>query len=369
MAVPLELQPGALLAGRFRILDELGRGAMAHVYRARDERIGREVALKTLAPALGDDPAFGERFVREARAVGRLSHQNIVPLFDVGFQDGLPFLVLQLVDGPTLRDVLRRRGALSAAEAVPIVAALADALQHAHERGVVHGDVKPRNVLLQPTDDGPPRPLLTDFGVARAISETTGVTTEEGLYGSVPYLAPELLSGEELAATPAADVYALGVMLYELLAGETPFTGRTPAEVIAARLGSEPSSLRALAPRVSPALEAVVMTALARDPLARYPSAAAFHDALITATRAQAAPAADTFEDAPTMRVPVERRVVTPRGSASEPGGTASARSVQPAAAARRPAAVPRRATVETRRRPFPRWVALAVPLLALLAL
>src|SRR5581483_2301841 len=148
MSTRVTIQPGMLLGARYRVLEELGRGGMARVFRAEDERLGRMVAVKVLAPNLGRAEAFVERFHREARALARLAHPNIVPLFDFGVQDGQPFMVLHLVEGPSLYRVLQQRGALPPEEAARIATDLAAALAHAHRRGFIHGDVKPQNVLL-----------------------------------------------------------------------------------------------------------------------------------------------------------------------------------------------------------------------------
>src|SRR5581483_11074474 len=281
MSTRVTIQPGMLLGARYRVLEELGRGGMARVHRAEDERLGRTVAVKVLAPELGHAETFVERFHREARAVARLAHPNIVPLFDFGVQDGQPFMVLQLVEGPSLRRVLRERGALAPEEAARISSELAAALAHAHRRGIVHGDVKPLNVLLDRRSDTLGHALLTDFGVAQAISETARqASAKRELYGSLPYLAPEQLSGAAGGASPRADLYALGIVLYEMLTGTHPFQGHSAAESATLRLEQEPAAPSRLNPVVPPGLDRLVARVLARDPERRYPDAETLRRAL-----------------------------------------------------------------------------------------
>jgi eukaryotic-like serine/threonine-protein kinase len=235
------IQPGTTL-GVYQVLAPLGAGGMGAVYRARDTRLGREVALKVLPPHLASDPASLARFEQEARLVAALNHPNIVALFDVGAQDGVAFTVSELVEGATLRGAR-----LPARKVADIGAQLADALAAAHGAGVAHRDVKPDNVIL--TREG--RVKLLDFGIARtdAVPDVEGVTVAQTrigtVVGTVGYMAPEQVRGEP--ADHRADIFAVGVLLHGLLGGAPPFAGTTTAEVLAATLKDDP-------PELSPAI-------------------------------------------------------------------------------------------------------------------
>ena len=265
---------GDVLADRYELRSELGRGGMGRVFQAHDRLLGRDVALKVLTTA-DDDETSRQACLREARVAARVSHPNIATVLDVGADHdlGVTFLVMELVPGRTLKEVRRAAGTLSPAEAVELVAQVASALEATHARGVVHGDVTPRNVIVRP--DGMVK--LVDFGIARVL-DASRPTEVRGRYGSVPYLAPEQVHG----APPdrRSDVYALGAVLYELLVGEPPYTGRDTATVMAARLVADPPPPTGRNPAISPALERVILTALARDPMQRYASAGELREAL-----------------------------------------------------------------------------------------
>ncbi|MEJ5198222.1 MAG: protein kinase [Anaerolineae bacterium] len=261
--------------GPYRLVEPLGHGAMAQVYRgvAPD---GREVAVKLLHPSLTGDEGFVARFSREAEAAASLDHPHIVHVLDHGVEGEQHYLVMDLVNGPSLQAVLRARAQpLTPAEAIALIAPLAEALDYAHRRGVIHRDVKPSNILLREgrLDD----PVLTDFGVARMV-EATVATQAGALLGTPAYMAPE--QGEGKPGDERSDVYALGVILYELLTGQPPFQADSPYAVILRHIHTPPPPLRSLRPDLPPALEAVVLRALEKDPAARYPSAAAFAAAL-----------------------------------------------------------------------------------------
>ena len=265
---------GDVLAARYEIVSELGRGGMGRVFRAHDCMLGRDVALKVLTTA-NDDETSRQACLREARVAARVSHPNVATVLDVGADHdlGVTFLVMELVPGQTLKEVRRAAGTLTPADAVELVAQVASALEATHARGVVHGDVTPRNVLVRP--DGVVK--LVDFGIARVLDASRPVEVR-GRYGSVPYLAPEQVHG----APPdrRSDVYALGAVLYELLVGEPPYTGRDTATVMAARLVADPPPPSGRNPAVSPALERVMLTALARDPERRFANAGELREAL-----------------------------------------------------------------------------------------
>jgi tRNA A-37 threonylcarbamoyl transferase component Bud32/TolB-like protein len=250
---------------------------MATVYLAEDLRHSRKVAIKVLHPELA--AALGpERFLREIRIAAQLRHPHIVPLFDSGEADGLLYYVMPYVEGESLRDRLRRERQLPVDEALGIAREVADALAHAHERELIHRDIKPENILLEGG-----HALVADFGIARAVGSTatTQLTTATGLaVGTPAYMSPEQALGDA-AVDARSDVYSLGCVLYEMLAGEAPFTGPTPQAILARRLHDPVPSLHVVRDAVPAGLEQTIMTALARLPADRFPSATVFRDALV----------------------------------------------------------------------------------------
>ena len=261
-----------LIGGRYELADRIGGGGMADVFRAHDRTLDRDVAVKLMRPAFATDPEFVERFHREAEALGAIDHPNIVRVLDYGAGADGPFIVMELVRGGTLWDLMRARGRVDQYVAAQIAAAIADGLEAAHVRGVLHRDLKPDNVLL----DGERRPKIADFGIAR-LAAATAITRTGELLGTPQYLAPEQMSGD--IVDERADVYALGVILYEMLTGARPTGGRTPSEIVARRLRVDPRPPSRLVP-LAPALSALVMRALARDPARRTRRAADLRDAL-----------------------------------------------------------------------------------------
>jgi eukaryotic-like serine/threonine-protein kinase len=272
----------AALADRYRIERELGRGGMAVVYLAPDLKHGRQVALKVLRPEL--TPALGaERFQREIAIAARLQHPHILSLHDSGEAAGMLYYAMPYVEGETLRARLRREVQLDIAEAVRIASEVAGALAHAHGAGVIHRDIKPENILLSGR-----HAIVADFGIARALDVAGGAQlTETGLSLGTPcYMSPEQGMGSSRTLDGRSDLYALGCLLYEMLAGEPPFTGPT-AQTILARHAVDPvPSLRTVRPTVSVALEAVITRALAKVPADRFASAAEFLTALDLALHA-----------------------------------------------------------------------------------
>jgi serine/threonine protein kinase len=246
---------------------------MATVHRARDSELGRPVALKLLAENLADDKAFRKRFVREGRLAARLSHPNVVQVYDVGESDGRPYIVMEYVPGETLASVLARRRKLPPSEAAGLAHQAALGLQAAHEAGLVHRDVKPQNLIVR--DDGVLK--IADFGIARA-AEATRLTELGTILGTAAYLAPEQAAGEDVSA--AADVYSLGAVLYELLTGRPPYEFTSIAELAAQQTAGAITPVRDLEPAVPEELEALVMSCLAREPQFRPSSAAAVAEAL-----------------------------------------------------------------------------------------
>jgi serine/threonine-protein kinase len=259
---------GRCLGGRYRMGALLATGGMGEVWAADDLLLDRPVAVKLLGGALAGDGRAAERLRREARAAARLAHPNIARVLDLGEEGGRPYLVMELLEGESLAARLSRAGAMAPAEAAEVVAAVAGALEAAHRAGVVHRDVKPGNVFL--TSDGEVKVL--DFGIASAAGEAALTTGD--LLGTAAYLAPERVLGHR--ATPAADVYALGVVLYELLAGRRPFEAGSDIELAMAHVNARPAPLGRLAPGTPDFLAAACDRAMAKDPAARPPSAAAF---------------------------------------------------------------------------------------------
>ncbi|MEA2703274.1 MAG: eukaryotic-like serine/threonine-protein kinase [Actinomycetota bacterium] len=269
-----------LVAGRYRLRHEIARGGMAEVWEAEDSVLGRAVAVKLLLPELAADPSFLERFRREAIAAARLAHPNVVGIFDTGIDDGLAFIVMELVDGTTLRETLLARGALPPAEAIDIAAQVAGALEYAHKAGIVHRDVKPANILL--CADG--RVKVADFGIAKAAA-TEGVASNDltgtgAVVGTAKYLSPEQVDGRPVDGR--TDVYALGVVLYEMLCGRPPFSGDTEMAIGIQHLDRKPLSPRQVKAGIPKPLEAIVLRALAKAPDDRYANAAAMQTALLS---------------------------------------------------------------------------------------
>lgn len=263
--------PGALLGGRYRLDKRIGAGGMGEVWQATDTVLGRVVAVKTVLPALLADPGFVRRFLAEARAMAGVRHRSVVTIHDYhGDADGA-YLVMEHVQGESLAQTLARHGWLSAESTLAMVAQTAEALQAVHDQGIVHRDVKPGNLLVRL--DG--TIVLTDFGIARA-QDHTSLTTPGGILGTPSYLAPEQVLGKP--ADPRSDVYALGVVAYECLAGRRPFTGDNPFAVAMQRVAQPPPPLGADVPAP---VAALVERALAVDPEQRWPSAAALAEAAL----------------------------------------------------------------------------------------
>jgi serine/threonine protein kinase len=254
---------GETIAGRYDLEELVGTGGMSTVWRARDRLLDRNVALKILHARYGDDDEYVERFRREARAVARLAHPNIVTVIDRGEDRDRQFIVFEYVDGETLKAILERRGPLPVDEVVDLGLEIARGLAYAHERGVVHRDVKPQNVLL----NGDGRAKVTDFGIARTLDVERGVTQTGTVLGTSNYIAPEQASGDRAGAE--SDVYSLGCMLFELLVGDVPFPGDNFVAVALQHLNEPPPPVLARRPDVPPRLAALVDQSLAKDPAAR----------------------------------------------------------------------------------------------------
>jgi eukaryotic-like serine/threonine-protein kinase len=281
---------GRILDGRYQLGSLLGVGGMASVYLATDRVLERQVAVKVLRSSDAQDPLFVERFRREARAAARVSHPNIVAVFDSGSDADQPYLVMEYVPGESLAQLLARQGRLTPRRAAELGVAVCAALAAAHAQGLVHRDIKPANVLVGP--DGQVK--VTDFGIVKASAATT-LTGTGTVLGTAAYLSPEQAQGGPVDAR--SDLYGLGCVLYELLCGSPPFgsgADRSPVAIATRHVREPPEPPSARNPQVDPALEAVVLTALAKDPARRYQSAVELQDALERVLAGDAAPAVPT---------------------------------------------------------------------------
>jgi serine/threonine-protein kinase len=260
------MDEGQILGDRYELINAVGRGGMATIYRATDLRMGRSVAVKILREVYSSDPKFVTRFQREARAASLLQHPNIVQVYDYGQTDENYYIVMEFIEGVDLRRYLKRHGKLSNERTVTIAHDVALALGAAHKRGIVHRDVKPQNVMVN--DDGLVK--LTDFGIASVYKdvEAERLTTTGMTLGTVQYYAPEQAQGE--VVSPAADIYSLGIVMYEMLAGRTPFDGDTPVAVAMRHIQDEPDPPSRYNPNIAPGLENIILRCLAKDPRDRY---------------------------------------------------------------------------------------------------
>jgi eukaryotic-like serine/threonine-protein kinase len=276
------VEPGTVLDGRYRVISRLGSGGMADVYLAQDTLLGRQVALKLLHHRFSQDQEFVERFRREASSAAGLSHPNVVSVYDRGEWDDTYYIAMEYLPGRSLKAVLREHGRLSPDDAIDITIQILLALGFAHKRGIIHRDIKPHNVILD--EEG--RAKVTDFGIARA--GASDMTMTGSIMGTAQYLSPEQAQG--YAVSEASDIYAVGVVLYELLTGGVPFEGESAVTIALKQVSVQPTPPSQRNPQVSPALDAVVLRAMAKDPAARFAGA----DELIAAlqqARAGIAPA------------------------------------------------------------------------------
>lgn len=256
-------EKGRVLADRYELKELIGQGGMADVYLAYDDILKREVAVKILRSSLTGDPIYITRFHREARAAAALCHRNIVEIYDVGEEDDLYYIVMEYVRGQTLKELINKRGALHYVEAVDIMKQVASATALAHSMGIVHRDLKPQNILV--TDSGIVK--IADFGIA-SIQSLSQVTQTDTIMGSLHYLAPEIARGEK--ATPQSDIYALGVLFYELLRGDVPFNGESPVNIALKHMRDEIPSVRAYNPAIPQSVENIIIKATAKNTNNRY---------------------------------------------------------------------------------------------------
>src|SRR5215203_2867337 len=286
-----------VLGERYEIGGVLGRGGMAEVHRGRDLRLGREVAVKVLRSDLARDPSFQVRFRREAQASASLNHPAIVAVYDTGedrtSSGATPYIVMEYVEGETLRDVLRREGPLPPERAMSLAADICGALDFSHRNGIVHRDVKPGNVMITPQGTV----KVMDFGIARAVSDSAAtMTSTAAVIGTAQYLSPEQARGEGVDAR--SDVYSLGCLLYELVTGEPPFTGDSPVSVAYQHVREDPRLPSSISPDIPPELDAIVMKAMAKNPANRYQSAADMRSDLLRAVAGQRVEATPVMGDA-----------------------------------------------------------------------
>ena len=261
------MESGALLNNRYQLLERIGTGGMADVFRARDLMLERTVAIKILHETYSNDRAFQDRFRQEARAAANLSHPNIVTVHDFGFDHDQLYIVMEHIPGKDLKTILRQRGRYSVEEAIPLIVQACAGIGYAHRAGLVHCDIKPHNMIVTP--DG--RLKVTDFGIARALSTIMPDERADVVWGSPQYFSPEQAVGE--APSPASDVYSLGVVLYEVLTGALPFTAPNSEELARMHLEEDPIPPSEYVPDIPKALEEIVLKVLSKEPAARYRTA------------------------------------------------------------------------------------------------
>ncbi|MGI9252797.1 MAG: protein kinase domain-containing protein, partial [Thermomicrobiales bacterium] len=267
------IEQGITINGRYRVDRLLGEGGMATVYVGHDLLLGRDVAIKALRPQYAADPQFRARFRREAQAAAGFAHPNIIDIYDVGEVAGVPYFVMEYVRGQTLKEIIDREGPFHPDDVAGLLQQVCAALDYAHERGYVHRDVKPQNILV--SDDG--HAIVLDFGIAKGLSDSNLTDVGAGL-GTVHYISPEQASG--LVATPSSDIYSVGVVAYEMLTRMLPFDADTPVGVAMQHIQEPPPAPSEMLPSIPPAVDAIVMRALEKDPTRRFPSAGAFARAM-----------------------------------------------------------------------------------------
>src|SRR5437764_5837010 len=278
-----ELTAGTLIDGRYKVLSRLGSGGMADVFLCQDQQLGRNVALKLLHRRFAEDPDFVERFRREAQAAAGLQHPNVVGVYDRGDYDGTYYIAMEYLPGRSLKQLIRQEAPLDPLRAIDIAIQILRAARFAHRRGVIHRDLKPHNVIVDDSDQA----KVTDFGIARA--GASDMTETGSIMGTAQYLSPEQAQGHSVSAP--SDLYSIGVVLYEMLTARVPFEGESAVTIALKQVSEAPTPPRALNPAVSPALEAVVLRALEKDPARRFADADEFIGALENAAQGIAPPA------------------------------------------------------------------------------
>lgn len=269
------LSKGQKINDRYEILKSIGEGGMANVYLANDTILDRKVAIKVLRGDLSSDDKFIRRFQREALSVSNLSHPNIVEVYDVGEEDGNYYIVMEYIEGKTLKQLLKKRETLTLPEVIDIMTQLTDGLTHAHESYIIHRDIKPQNIMI--LDNGMVK--ITDFGIAMALNATQ-LTQTNSVMGSVHYLPPEQANGK--SATVKGDIYSLGIMMFELLTGSVPFKGDNAVEIALKHMKEKMPSIRKINPTIPQSVENIIIKATAKNPKNRYESVHDMHEDLLT---------------------------------------------------------------------------------------
>lgn len=315
------LSKGQKINNRYEIVKSIGEGGMANVYLANDKILDRKVAVKVLRGDLSSDDRFIRRFQREALSVSNLSHPNIVEVYDVGEEDGQYYIVMEYIEGKTLKQLLKKRESLTLPEVIDIMTQLTDGISHAHESYIIHRDIKPQNIMIE--DDG--RIKITDFGIAMALNATQ-LTQTNSVMGSVHYLPPEQASGK--AATVKSDIYSLGILMYELLTGNVPFKGDNAVEIALKHMKDKIPSIRKQDPSIPQSVENILLKAAAKNPRNRYDTAKEMHDDLLTCLTEEHAndkkitfeyPENDIDDSTPiTTNKPPKKKVEKPSESVSE---------------------------------------------------
>ena len=289
---------GRVFAQRYRLEEFVGKGGMALVFRATDLRTGHDVAVKVLRPEFNSDAEFLERFQREALAASKMSHHNIVNLLDVGEEDGYRYLVMEYMRGRTLKEIITEKGALPEPVAGQIAIRILSALQHAHDNGIIHRDIKPQNILINA--EGMVK--VADFGIARVAGSNT-LTKGDSVMGSVHYFSPEQARGEDVTA--ASDIYSVGVVMYEMLTGRVPFDGDTPVSIALQHISTPPKAPSLVVDTISPAMEQVVLTAMSKEMRNRYRDAADMARAIRSALQNPQSTVASTTAPVTALQEPV----------------------------------------------------------------
>lgn len=365
-----------ILGGRYELGDLLGRGGMAEVRRATDTRLGRQVAVKQLRVDLATDETFQARFEKEAKAAAGLNHHNIVAVYDTGREAdpaspdvSVPFIVMELVQGQTLREILRGGRKIVPDKALEIMQGVLDALSYSHKAGIVHRDIKPANVMLTRTG----AVKVMDFGIARAVSDTSATMTQTAaVIGTAQYLSPEQARGEVVDSR--SDIYSAGCLMYELLTGQPPFSGDSPVSVAYQHVREMPVPPSQVDSLVTPAMDAIVMKSLAKKPADRYQSATEMRADIAAALQGKALMAPPVITDVPASNDIAPTALITPAGAASlgvAGAGTAAAIPATETTAARTTEPVPGMPAraVEAPRKRKPRGSTIALAILAALVI